>query len=76
MPPNVLKPAARQRTRSLRRFAPANVFPPSMGVPDFGAISPVVTCGGVGTFDTKQLEVYAVSDDGGWLAITAIVKFF
>ena len=28
------------------------------------------------TFDTKQLEVYAVHDDGDWLAITVIVKFF
>ncbi len=28
------------------------------------------------TFDTKQLEVYAVFEDGGWLAITVIVKFF
>lgn len=27
-------------------------------------------------FDTKQLEVYAVFEDGGWLAITVIVKFF
>ncbi len=28
------------------------------------------------TFDTKQLEVYAVFEDGGWLVITALVKFF
>ncbi len=28
------------------------------------------------TFDTKQLEVYAVREDGDWLVITAIVKFF
>ena len=27
-------------------------------------------------FDTKQLEVYAVHEDGDWLAITVIVKFF
>ena len=27
-------------------------------------------------FDTKQLEVYAVEEDDGWLAITVIVKFF
>ena len=27
-------------------------------------------------FDTKQLEVYAVFEDGGWLAISVIVKFF
>lgn len=27
-------------------------------------------------FDTKQLEVYAVDEDGDWLAITVIVKFF
>jgi hypothetical protein len=27
-------------------------------------------------FDTKQLEVYAVHEDGRWLAITVIVKFF
>lgn len=27
-------------------------------------------------FDTKQLEVYAVYEDGDWLAITVIVKFF
>jgi len=28
------------------------------------------------TFDTKQLEVYAVFEDDGWLAITFIAKFF
>ena len=28
------------------------------------------------TFDTKQLEVYAVEEDGDWLVITALVKFF
>ncbi len=28
------------------------------------------------TFDTKQLEVYAVLEDGDWLAITVLVKFF
>jgi len=27
-------------------------------------------------FDTKQLEVYAVEEDGAWLAITVIVKYF
>jgi hypothetical protein len=27
-------------------------------------------------FDTKQLEVYAVFEDGRWLAITVIVKYF
>jgi hypothetical protein len=27
-------------------------------------------------FDTKQLEVYAVFEDGGWLVITVIVKYF
>jgi hypothetical protein len=28
------------------------------------------------TFDTKQVEVYAVFEDGAWLAITVLVKFF
>lgn len=28
------------------------------------------------TFDTKQLEAYAVMEDGDWLVITVIVKFF
>jgi hypothetical protein len=28
------------------------------------------------TFDTKQLEVYAVREGDDWLAITVIVKFF
>ncbi len=28
------------------------------------------------TFDTKQLEVYALQEDGDWLVITVIVKFF
>lgn len=28
------------------------------------------------TFDTKQVEVYAVFEDGGWLIITVLVKFF
>ena len=28
------------------------------------------------TFDTKQLEVYAVEENGDWLVITALVKFF
>ena len=28
------------------------------------------------TFDTKQVEVYAVLEDGAWLAITVLVKFF
>ena len=28
------------------------------------------------SFDTKQIEVYAVSEDGGWLVLTALVKFF
>ena len=28
------------------------------------------------TFDTKQIEVYAVHEDGDWLAITVLVKFF
>ena len=28
------------------------------------------------TFDTKQLEVYAVVENGAWLAITVIVKYF
>lgn len=27
-------------------------------------------------FDTKQLEVYAVFEDSGWLVITVIVKYF
>jgi hypothetical protein len=27
-------------------------------------------------FDTKQLEAYAVRDDGDWLVITVLVKFF
>jgi len=27
-------------------------------------------------FDTKQIEVYAVLEDGDWLVITVIVKFF
>jgi hypothetical protein len=28
------------------------------------------------TFDTKQIEVYAVYEDGAWLVITVLVKFF
>jgi hypothetical protein len=28
------------------------------------------------TFDFKQLEVYAAPEDGGWLVITVIVKFY
>lgn len=28
------------------------------------------------TFDTKQVEVYAVFEDDAWLVITALVKFF
>jgi hypothetical protein len=28
------------------------------------------------TFDTKQIEAYAVVEDGSWLVITVIVKFF
>lgn len=28
------------------------------------------------SFDTKQLEVYAVFEENSWLAITVIVKFF
>jgi hypothetical protein len=28
------------------------------------------------TFDTKQLEVYAVFEDQRWLAITVIIKYF
>ena len=28
------------------------------------------------TFDTKQIEVYAVHEDGAWLVITVLVKFF
>jgi hypothetical protein len=28
------------------------------------------------SFDTKQLEVYAVFEEERWLAITVIVKFF
>ncbi|MGQ0563750.1 MAG: DUF4258 domain-containing protein [Gemmobacter sp.] len=28
------------------------------------------------TFDTKQVEVYAVHEDGTWLVITALVKYF
>ncbi len=27
-------------------------------------------------FATKQVEVYAVEEPGGWLAITAIVRYF
>ncbi len=27
-------------------------------------------------FHTKQLEVYAVPEDGGWLATTVIVRYF
>jgi hypothetical protein len=27
-------------------------------------------------YDTKQIEAYAVREDGGWLVITVIVKFF
>jgi hypothetical protein len=29
-----------------------------------------------GGFDCKQVEVYAVWEDGAWLVITAIVKYF
>ena len=28
------------------------------------------------TFDTKQIEAYAVEEDGEWLVITVLVKFF
>ena len=28
------------------------------------------------SFDTKQVEVYAVHEDGTWLVITALVKYF
>jgi hypothetical protein len=27
-------------------------------------------------YSTKQLEVYAVAEEGGWLVITVLVKFF
>lgn len=27
-------------------------------------------------FDTKQIEAYAVVEDGDWLVITVIVKYF
>lgn len=27
-------------------------------------------------FETKQLEVYAVEEEGGWLVITVIVRYF
>jgi hypothetical protein len=27
-------------------------------------------------YGTKQIEAYAVREDGGWLVITVIVKFF
>ena len=28
------------------------------------------------SFDTRQVEVYAVLEDGTWLVITALVKYF
>ena len=28
------------------------------------------------SFDTRQVEVYAVLEDGEWLVITALVKYF
>lgn len=28
------------------------------------------------TFDPKQVEVYALFEDGAWLAVTVIVRFF
>jgi hypothetical protein len=42
-----------------------------------GVIPPLLANGwAVSKYSTKQVEAYAVEQEGGWLVITVLVKFF
>jgi hypothetical protein len=65
-----------RRLRTSRQPSPpASASRPASGEPGSGGTSLSVRIGAGGAI-AKQVEAYAVEEDGDWLVITVLVKYF